>query len=199
MKEEQKKIELLQKIAHRLNEAHVQWALGASMLLYFKSITSEFHDIDLMVAERNTDCVRTILSEMGEFCPSDSNPTTMYRTKTFMEFLIDSVEVDVMAGFAIVKDGKVYDDERIAYYQKHIKAINTAVEHDGVDLMGYLAWSPIDFLSSHKEIRKRYGFVYVDRDFEDLKELKRYPKKSFYWYKKVIESQGKDLENDIDY
>ena len=98
-----------------------------------------------------------------------------------------------------MKDGKVYDDERIAYYQKHIKAINTAVEHDGVDLMGYLAWSPIDFLSSHKEIRKRYGFVYVDRDFEDLKELKRYPKKSFYWYKKVIESQGKDLENDIDY
>ena len=98
-----------------------------------------------------------------------------------------------------MKNGKVYDDERIAYYQKHIKAINTAVEHDGVDLMGYLAWSPIDFLSSHKEIRKRYGFVYVDRDFEDLKELKRYPKKSFYWYKKVIESQGKDLENDIDY
>ena len=51
MKEEQKKIELLQKIAHRLNEAHVQWALGASMLLYFKGITSAFHDIDLMVAD----------------------------------------------------------------------------------------------------------------------------------------------------
>ena len=98
-----------------------------------------------------------------------------------------------------LKDGKVYDDERISYYQKHIQAIKTAVEHDGVDLMGYLAWSPIDFLSSHKEIRKRYGFVYVDRDFEDLKELKRYPKKSFYWYKKVIQSQGNDLENDIDY
>ena len=48
---DEKKIELLQKIAHRLNEAHVQWALGASMLLYFKSITSEFHDIDLMVAD----------------------------------------------------------------------------------------------------------------------------------------------------
>ena len=51
MMEKQKKIELLQKIAHRLNEVHVQWALGASMLLYFKSITSEFHDIDLMVAD----------------------------------------------------------------------------------------------------------------------------------------------------
>ena len=68
MKEEQKKIELLQKIAHRLNEAHVQWALGASMLLYFKSITSEFHDIDLMVADHDAECVRTILSEMGELC-----------------------------------------------------------------------------------------------------------------------------------
>lgn len=109
MKEEQKKIELLQKIAHRLNEAHVQWALGASMLLYFKSITSEFHDIDLMVADHDAECVRTILSEMGESCSSDFIPNPMYRTKTFMEFRIDSVEVDVMAGFAIVKDGKLYD------------------------------------------------------------------------------------------
>lgn len=61
-----------------------------------------------------------------------------------------------------------------------------AVDHDGVDLMGYLAWSPIDFLSSHKEIRKRYGFVYVDRDFEDLKELKRYPKNHFIGIKKLF-------------
>ena len=61
----QEKIQLLLKIAHRLNEAHVEWALGASMLMYFKGITSEFHDIDLMVAERNTECVRKILSEMG--------------------------------------------------------------------------------------------------------------------------------------
>ena len=105
----QEKIELLQKIAHRLNEAHVQWALGASMLLYFKGITSEFHDIDLMVADHDAECVRTILSEMGELCPPNPKPNPMYRTKTFMEFLIDSVEVDVMAGFAIVKDGKVYD------------------------------------------------------------------------------------------
>ena len=105
----QEKIQLLLKIAHRLNEAHVEWALGASMLMYFKGITSEFHDIDLMVAERNTECVRKILSEMGESCPSESIQNPMYQTKIFMEFLIDSVEVDVMAGFAIVKDGKVYD------------------------------------------------------------------------------------------
>ena len=109
MKKEQKKIELLQKIAHRLNEAHVQWALGASMLLYFKGITSEFHDIDLMVADHDAECVRTILSEMGKLCPPDPMPHPMYRTKAFMEFLIDSIEVDVMAGFAIVHEGAVYD------------------------------------------------------------------------------------------
>lgn len=109
MAETQEKIQLLLRIAHRLNEAHVEWALGASMLMYFKEIISEFHDIDLMIADFDAECVRTILSEMGESCPSDSIPNPIYQTKTFMEFLIDSVEVDVMAGFAIVKDGKVYD------------------------------------------------------------------------------------------
>ena len=109
MTEQQKKIELLQKIAHQLNEAHVQWALGASMLLYFKGITSAFHDIDLMVADHDAECVRTILSVMGELCPPAPMPKPMYRTKAFMEFLIDSIEVDVMAGFAIVHEGTVYD------------------------------------------------------------------------------------------
>ena len=104
----QEKIQLLLKIAHRLNEAGVEWALGASMMLYFKDITSDFHDIDLMVVDRDAECVRTILSEMGESFPSASIPNPMYRAKTFMEFFIDSVEVDVMAGFAIVKDGKLY-------------------------------------------------------------------------------------------
>jgi len=96
-------------------------------------------------------------------------------------------------------DGKVYDDERIAYHAGHIAALKAAVEEDGVDLLGYLAWSPFDFLSSHKEIRKRYGFVYVNRDFDDLKDLKRYRKKSFFWYQKVIRTNGEDLENDIAY
>ena len=96
-------------------------------------------------------------------------------------------------------NGKVYDDERIIYYQKHITAMKEAIEHDGVNVIGYLAWGPIDFLSSHKEIRKRYGFVYVNRDYEEIKDLKRYRKKSFYWYQKVIHSNGTYLENNIDY
>ena len=66
----QEKIQLLLKIAHRLNEAGVEWALGASMMLYFKDITSDFHDIDLMVVDRDAECVRTILSEMRKKCLS---------------------------------------------------------------------------------------------------------------------------------
>ena len=67
MPEIRKKIELLQKIAHRFNEANIEWALGASMLLYFKGIISEFHDIDLMVSVHDAEQVRTILSEWENF------------------------------------------------------------------------------------------------------------------------------------
>lgn len=99
----------------------------------------------------------------------------------------------------LTEDKKVFDDERIAYYQGHIQNMMNAIELDGVEVLGYLAWSPIDFLSSHKEMRKRYGFVFIDRYDDGTGTLKRYPKKSYYWYKKVIASQGKDLANDVEY
>ncbi|OUZ14354.1 glycoside hydrolase [Enterococcus sp. 12F9_DIV0723] len=56
--------------------------------------------------------------------------------------------------------------------------------------MGFLTWGPIDLLSSQGEMKKRYGFIYVDRDEKDLKELKRYKKKSFEWFKQVIATNG---------
>ncbi|HET6786222.1 MAG TPA: glycoside hydrolase family 1 protein, partial [Erysipelotrichaceae bacterium] len=89
----------------------------------------------------------------------------------------------------------VEDDERIDYYREHIKNVGLAIKQDGVEVLGYLAWAPIDFLSSHKEMRKRYGFVFVNRTDDDLRDLKRYRKKSFFWYKKVIASNGEDLSN----
>lgn len=95
--------------------------------------------------------------------------------------------------------GKLCDDERIAYHAAHVDALKRAVEEDGVSLMGYLVWSPFDFLSSHKEIRKRYGLVYVDRSFEDAKDCARIPKKSFYWYQRVIATGGDDLGADVEY
>ncbi len=95
--------------------------------------------------------------------------------------------------------GKVYDDVRIDYHKKHIEAIKKSVFDDNVKLMGYLAWSPFDFLSSHKEVRKRYGFVYVNRTKDDLLDLARIRKKSFYWYKRVIETGAEVLQNDVEY
>ena len=103
------KISLLKRIAHRLNEAQVEWCLGASMMLYFKGIVSEFHDIDLMISVDDVEVVKTILSKMGTLCASDQEPNPMYQTKCFMEYVIDAIDVDVMAGFAIVRESKIFD------------------------------------------------------------------------------------------
>jgi 6-phospho-beta-glucosidase len=88
---------------------------------------------------------------------------------------------------------RIHDDYRIDYLRQHIKACQEAIT-DGVDLMGYSPWSAFDLISTHEGITKRYGLIYVDRDEFDLKEMKRYRKDSFFWYKKVIESNGADLD-----
>lgn len=94
-----------------------------------------------------------------------------------------------------VVNGAIQDDYRIDYLQKHIAAMKEAVK-DGVEIMGYTAWGCIDLVScSTGEMKKRYGLIYVDKDNGGKGTLRRIPKKSFYWYKKVIETNGSDLEN----
>lgn len=93
------------------------------------------------------------------------------------------------------ENGYVEDDYRIDYLRKHIKAMSDAVTIDGVDLIGYTSWGPIDLVSAGTgEMQKRYGFIYVDRDNEGNGTLKRTKKKSFEWYKKVIASNGENIE-----
>ncbi len=93
------------------------------------------------------------------------------------------------------KNGYVEDDYRIDYLREHIKAMKAAVELDGVELWGYTSWGPIDLVSaSTGEMSKRYGFIYVDKDDEGNGTLKRSKKKSFDWYKKVIATNGEDLQ-----
>ncbi|WP_434798515.1 6-phospho-beta-glucosidase [Terrisporobacter vanillatitrophus] len=92
------------------------------------------------------------------------------------------------------ENGEINDDYRIEYLRQHIKAMKDAVELDGVDLLGYTSWGCIDLISaSTGEMKKRYGYIYVDKDNEGKGTLKRSKKKSFYWYKKVIETNGEDL------
>lgn len=87
----------------------------------------------------------------------------------------------------------VEDDYRIDYLSSHIKAMHDAIEEDGVHLLGYTLWTPIDLVSaSSGEMRKRYGLIYVDYDDEGKGTFKRTPKKSFYWYKQVIETNGEN-------
>ena len=93
------------------------------------------------------------------------------------------------------ENGYVEDDYRIDYLRDHIKNMKDAVELDGVDLLGYTTWGPIDLVSAGTgEMKKRYGFIYVDRDNYGNGTLKRTKKKSFDWYKKVIASNGEDLD-----
>lgn len=91
------------------------------------------------------------------------------------------------------EDGTIHDGYRIAYLRDHIRQMRLAIT-DGCEVMGYSPWSAIDLISTHEGMVKRYGFIYVNRDEFDLKDMKRYRKDSFYWYKKVIASNGEDLD-----
>lgn len=103
------------------------------------------------------------------------------------------VENGLGAVDTIEADGKIHDSYRMEYIRNHIKAMKAAIE-DGVELFGYTTWGCIDEISaSTGEMMKRYGFIYVDRDNEGNGTMKRSRKDSFYWYKKVIESNGEDL------
>lgn len=95
----------------------------------------------------------------------------------------------------ISADGSIHDTYRIDYLRNHIQEMINAVTEDGADVFGYTTWGPIDLVSaSTGEMSKRYGFIYVDLDDDGKGSLKRYRKDSFYWYQRVIASNGKQLD-----
>ena len=97
-------------------------------------------------------------------------------------------------GDELTADGRVHDDYRIDYYRDHILAMDKAI-NNGVDLIAYTTWGCIDLVSAGTgEMRKRYGFIYVDKHDDGTGTMKRSPKDSFYWYQKVIQSNGQDLD-----
>ena len=89
-------------------------------------------------------------------------------------------------------DGSIHDEYRINFIKEHLHQMRLAIT-DGVEMLGYCPWAAIDVVSTHQGYRKRYGFIYVDREEFDLKELKRYPKDSYYWYQQVIRENGSSL------
>ena len=94
----------------------------------------------------------------------------------------------------IDSNNEIIDEERIAFFRNHIMQIKKAIHEDFVNVIGYTTWGPIDIVSvSTGEMNKRYGFIYVDKDNSGKGTLQRFKKKSFAWYKKVIESNGECL------
>ncbi len=92
------------------------------------------------------------------------------------------------------ENGEVVDDYRIQYLNDHLYQVGEAIQ-DGVPVMGYTSWGPIDLVSaSTAQMSKRYGFIYVDRDDQGNGSLERKRKKSFHWYKSVISSRGETLQ-----
>ena len=104
------------------------------------------------------------------------------------------VENGLGAVDTVEPDGSIHDSYRIDYLRAHIEQMEKAINEDGLPLLGYTTWGPIDLVSaSTGEMKKRYGFIYVDKDNEGKGTLARSRKDSFYWYKKVIASDGEDL------
>ncbi|QYK66600.1 glycoside hydrolase family 1 protein [Paenibacillus sp. S02] len=95
-----------------------------------------------------------------------------------------------LGAFDKLEEGDVVNDPyRIDFFKKHIEQIQLAIT-DGVEVFGFCPWSAIDLVSTHQGSSKRYGFIYVDREEFDLKDLRRIRKQSFYWYQKLISTNG---------
>lgn len=116
--------------------------------------------------------------------------------QTTLEMINDRYDLPIMitenglgAYDELTDDKKIHDEYRIKYLSEHIKSVENA-KANGVNMIGYLPWSAIDLISVHEGIKKRYGFIYVDRTESNLKELNRYPKDSFYWYQNLIRRNG---------
>ncbi len=119
----------------------------------------------------------------------------------YLEMIYDRYHLPLMvvenglgAYDTVEEDGSIHDEYRIDYFRDHIKAMGKAVDN-GVNLIAYTTWGPIDLVSAGTgEMRKRYGFIYVDKNDDGTGSYARSLKDSFYWYKKVIESNGTDVE-----
>ena len=104
------------------------------------------------------------------------------------------VENGMGAVDTVREDGSIEDDYRIDYLARHIKAMMDAIDIDDVEVLGYTPWGCIDLVSAGTgEMKKRYGFIYVDKDDDGNGSLNRSRKKSFYWYQNVIKSNGQCL------
>lgn len=100
----------------------------------------------------------------------------------------------------VEKDGSIHDYYRIAYIKAHLLELEKAIDIDGVPVLGYLSWAPVDLVAaSTGQMKKRYGYIYVDLDDHGHGTFKRSKKDSFYWYQKIIETNGQYLHRKLEW
>ena len=147
---------------------------------------------------------RAIVNEYRPKAPSDGHPFDPWCIRITARRLTDRYGLPVLItenGYGrpdtLEEDGTVHDQYRIEHLRETIRQMEIGIA-EGADIMGYCSWSAVDLVSTREGCTKRYGFVYVDRTEDDdaMRDapMKRYRKDSFYWYKKVIESNGADLD-----
>ena len=157
---------------------------------YFSSIASYSKDSEIKVTRDNP-----YLSVNDWNWPIDPLGLRLSLNELYDRYQVPLFVVENGLGAIdeIEEDGTINDDYRIAYLASHIDALRDAIEIDEVDVIGYTCWGPIDIISvGTGEMKKRYGFIYVDKDDQGMGTLKRSKKKSFDWYKQVIASNGYD-------
>lgn len=118
--------------------------------------------------------------------------TTLRRISSRYDLPIIITENGLGSEDKLTTDGKVHDNYRIEYFEKHFHQARLALT-DGVNLIGYCPWSFEDLVSTHQGYKKRYGFVYINRSEDDLKGLERIKKDSFNWYQDVINNNGANI------
>jgi len=141
-----------------------------------------------------------IISSKGEVIVEAGKRITARHVRELQKAKLDELKVadEYLVGKVLAKDvvneaGEIVDDYRIDYLNDHLFQIGEAIQ-DGVELMGYTSWGPIDLVSaSTAQLAKRYGYIYVDRNDDNQGTLDRIRKKSFYWYQDIIQSQGEKL------
>lgn len=132
------------------------------------------------------------ITEFGWQIDSVGLRTTLRRVYDRYHLPILITENGIGARDVLEEDQTVHDPYRIDYLTRHFHQAQLAIT-DGVDLIGYCPWAFMDLVSTHQGYQKRYGFVYIDRDEEEIGSLKRIKKDSFSWYKDVITSNGNNL------
>ncbi|RGB68148.1 MULTISPECIES: family 1 glycosylhydrolase [unclassified Amedibacterium] len=158
---------------------------------YFSSIASATSDSDCKVDRKNMYLKRT---DWG--WPIDAIGLRIALNELYDRYQIPLFVVENGLGAVdkINSQGEIHDDYRINFLKDHIKELKKAIEDDFVDVIGYTTWGPIDLISvGTGEMKKRYGFIYVDKDDLGQGTLERKRKDSFYWYQQVIKTNGNNI------